>query len=444
MVYATDVVVGGVLAALPFFAAKRLSPSLESQAAAFTPSVVAGINATGAAAAGVAVTPLLVAEIATGLAAAIVAALLWTGFRALNAPLDIRREARKARQSRMQKAADFPPPFPNGWFVVEHSHSLAKGQVREIQAFGVVLALFRGFDGKAQVLDGICPHLGANLGATGVVSGNCLKCIFHGWEFDRDGKCTKVVGTDTIPANSTVRRYPTREVNGLILVYYDADGSDPLWELETFAPINDGTWYMGGTTYNVVHAHINEIPENGSDAAHLNVLHQPFVVDSMDAAGFQHTWTCTWEADKVQPHKSEIRLRQGITVGGWRVPIGDIDAHISPVGPGIVILNLDTIFGKVVVYETLLPTRVTSQIARHIIFASPTVPRVVAKIIMTAFEEQFNRDVPIWESKKFLPKPLISKADGPIMNFRRWMQQFYSPSSTTFADALAKEYMLDW
>jgi cholesterol 7-desaturase len=298
-------------------------------------------------------------------------------------------------------------------------------------------------DGKASVLDGICPHLGANLGHTGVVSGNCLKCIFHGWEFDSTGTCVKVHGTDTIPHNAKVKKYPTMERNGMILVYYDAEDRDPAWEMEPHPNVEAGEWYISGETYNVVHAHINEIPENGADAAHLDVLHQPFIVDSLKKA-MDHRWTCTWEVNKDKPHTSLIALTQGMNIFGAALPFSDVQANIRQIGPGIVILELDTVFGKLVTYETIIPTRCTSQIARHVTFAAPTVPRIVGKFIMWGLEEQFNRDVPIWETKKYIPKPLISKADGPILNYRRWMSQFYTPASVSFADALAKEYMLDW
>lgn len=385
----------------------------------------------------------LVAEIIIGFITALASIFIWKIVSEINAPVNVKRVPTEPRKSRMQKAADFPPPFPNGWFLVDHSHRLDKGQVKEIQAFGLVLALFRGMDGKASVVDGICPHLGANLGATGIVSGNCLRCAFHGWNFDSEGKCVGIHGTDTVPVGAGVKKYPTQEKNGCIFMYYDVEGNDPTWEIETFAPIDDGEWYIAGETHNVVHAHINEIPENGSDAAHLNVLHQPFVVSQLQSA-MDHAWTCTWEVNKDRPHTSQIALTQMMNIFGAHLPFGNVTAKIRQIGPGLVILDLDTIFGPLVTYETLLPTRCTSQIARHITFAHPNVPRLVGKFIMWAFEEQFNRDVPIWESKKFLPKPMISKADGPILNFRRWMSQFYSPASTSFSDALAKEYMLDW
>lgn len=60
-------------------------------------------------------------------------------------------------------------------------------------AVGEQVAVFRGQDGEAYVVDAYCPHLGANLAVGGQVVGNCIECPFHGWQFrGTDGKCVKI------------------------------------------------------------------------------------------------------------------------------------------------------------------------------------------------------------------------------------------------------------
>ena len=34
-------------------------------------------------------------------------------------------------------------------------------------------------------------------------------------------------------------------------------------------------------------------------------------------------------------------------------------------------------------------------------------------------------DVPIWRDKVFRERPILVKGDGPVMEFRRWYEQFY-------------------
>ena len=40
--------------------------------------------------------------------------------------------------------------------------------------------------------------------------------------------------------------------------------------------------------------------------------------------------------------------------------------------------------------------------------------------------KQMNEDIPIWENKQYLERPVLCDGDGPIAEFRRWMRQFYS------------------
>ena len=39
---------------------------------------------------------------------------------------------------------------------------------------------------------------------------------------------------------------------------------------------------------------------------------------------------------------------------------------------------------------------------------------------------QMEQDIPIWSNKRFRARPVLCDGDGPIPEFRRWAQQFYS------------------
>jgi hypothetical protein len=41
---------------------------------------------------------------------------------------------------------------------------------------------------------------------------------------------------------------------------------------------------------------------------------------------------------------------------------------------------------------------------------------------------QFRQDIPIWEAKRFLARPILCEGDGKIAGFRRWAEQFYATS----------------
>ncbi len=74
------------------------------------------------------------------------------------------------------------------------------GAVKPLHYFGRELVVFRGEDGVAHVLDAHCPHLGAHLGFGGRVEGGALRCPFHGWLWNGDGRCLEVPYAGRVPA----------------------------------------------------------------------------------------------------------------------------------------------------------------------------------------------------------------------------------------------------
>ena len=123
------------------------------------------------------------------------------------------------------------PPFPNCWFQVAYSDELEPNAVMPLQYFGKDLVLFRGEDGKARVLDAFCPHLGAHLGYGGLVRENTIRCPFHAWRFDGEGRCVDVPYANKIPPLAKLDAWPVCEVNGLIVVWHHMEGRPPAFEL---------------------------------------------------------------------------------------------------------------------------------------------------------------------------------------------------------------------
>lgn len=69
----------------------------------------------------------------------------------------------------------------------------------------------------------------------------------------------------------------------------------PLWEVPVVAPgVESGEWVWHGYTEHVVGAHAQELPENGADVAHLDVLHRPFILDLLMSL-LEHEWHASWE-----------------------------------------------------------------------------------------------------------------------------------------------------
>src|SRR5262245_8655457 len=134
------------------------------------------------------------------------------------------------------------PPYPNGWFQVAYSDEVASGAVIPLSYFGTELVLFRDSTGAARVLDAYCPHLGAHLGDGGKLQDDTIVCPFHAWRFDGCGRCVDVPYADKIPPKAQLRPWPVCEVNGLVMVWFHAEGQPPAYELPVLSEYGSEEW----------------------------------------------------------------------------------------------------------------------------------------------------------------------------------------------------------
>ena len=158
---------------------------------------------------------------------------------------------------RKRLVGDIPPPYPNGWYELMRSEDLPVGQSRAINMNDEHFAVFRNKNEQVFVTDAYCPHLGANLGVGGTVVGNCIECPFHGWQFDGEtGECTAVPYASKVPNFVKIKIWPSMEVNGLILVWYDAEGRDPSFTVPEYPQIKSGHWTFKGSSVHYINCHI--------------------------------------------------------------------------------------------------------------------------------------------------------------------------------------------
>ena len=101
------------------------------------------------------------------------------------------------------------------------THDMATRVPVRRRLLGEDLVLYRDGSGTVGLLAEQCPHRRAALwlGCTEDVG---LRCGYHGWRFDADGRCLEQPGE---PADSTFKdrvratAYPVRELGGLVFAY---------------------------------------------------------------------------------------------------------------------------------------------------------------------------------------------------------------------------------
>ncbi|GAB0198340.1 cholesterol 7-desaturase nvd-like [Grus japonensis] len=214
-----------------------------------------------------------------------------------------------------------------------------------------------------------------------------------------------------VPDFARVRTWPSCEVNGMLLVWYHCEGVSPTWAVPEQREITTQEWVFHGQTEHLVDAHIQEIPENAADTAHLAFLHGPAILGGSD---LRYTRSKLWDFMK----------------------------HIWKVGPGLVFLIFEHAFlGHGIILQTVTPLEPLLQNVVHKIYYQKNIPAIIPKFILRAECIQFERDITIWNNKQYLPKPLLVREDSSIQKHRRWYAQFYSEKSMRLP---AQKEGLDW
>jgi phenylpropionate dioxygenase-like ring-hydroxylating dioxygenase large terminal subunit len=155
---------------------------------------------------------------------------------------------------------------PDYWYPAAWSVELKPGKTLAREFAGEPIVLYRGRSGTVFAVEDRCAHRQVPL-HLGVVTGDTIKCGYHGWTYDCTGKCIDVpyLGKDRLP--NGVRSYPCREVDGLIFIFPGdpelADSRLP----SSIGAVKD-TGYKTRTLNREVNAHYTFMHENLMDMNH--------------------------------------------------------------------------------------------------------------------------------------------------------------------------------
>jgi len=304
------------------------------------------------------------------------------------------------RRETFEGGKRFPFPIPNGWFVVGESRDLAAGELRTLHAFGKDLVLYRGETGEARLVDAYCPHLGAHLGVGGKVDGDGIRCPFHGWRFDGEsGRCADVPYLEggRTPASGRVRSYPTVERNHMIWAWHHLEEAAPFYEVPVVPEFDDSGWLPYEVKTFEISTCVQEMAENDVDFAHFKYVHGSASVDQGEVT-IDGTYRRTANGDFVRENH----------------------------GLGLAVLHIGDVFRFI---ASSVP--IDEENVRQVWWF--TAPRAsgedAAKVIADAFYAGVSQDLAIWENKRYRPNPMLTDAEKPVVEYRKWVQQFYSDVS---------------
>src|SRR5258708_5584490 len=124
------------------------------------------------------------------------------------------------------------------WNPGYHSVDLKVGRPRPLRIMSEAFTLYRGEGGAAHLVAARCPHRGTQLSA-GRVEGDALRCFYHGWKFESDGRCSEQPADESRFCDKvSIGTWPVKEHLGLIFAFLGDDEPPelPLYpEFERFA-----------------------------------------------------------------------------------------------------------------------------------------------------------------------------------------------------------------
>ncbi|GHF64440.1 3-ketosteroid 9alpha-monooxygenase subunit A [Amycolatopsis bartoniae] len=320
-----------------------------------------------------------------------------------------------------------PERFARGWHCLGLSDTFKDGKPHAVTAFGTKLVVFQGGDGKLNVLDGYCRHMGGDL-TQGSVKGNEIACPFHDWRWAGNGKCASIPYAKRVPLRARTRSWLTLEENKQLFVWHDPQGNPPPEDvvIPRIDGIFSGEW--SNWTWDSVlieGSNCREIVDNMVDMAHFFYIHYAFPTYFKNV--FEGHIATQYLNTKGRPD-----VGMASNYGGEE---NLLRSEASYFGPSYMINKLVNTFKGFEIENVLInchyPVTPNSFVLQWGVSVKklPGVSDEQADKIAGKFAKSigvgFLQDVEIWKNKTRIDNPLLCEEDGPVYQLRRWYDQFY-------------------
>jgi phenylpropionate dioxygenase-like ring-hydroxylating dioxygenase large terminal subunit len=313
----------------------------------------------------------------------------------------------------------FPFPMPYGWFKVALPEEVPPGSVITRRYFGTELVLWRDGAGGVICQEAYCPHLGAHLGVGGSVEDSCIRCPFHGWAFDSEGSNIEIPYADRANRSARLRSFPAREHAGVIFAWYHPQEAPPQWDLMEIPEYEDEQYGQYEVYDYTIRTCLQELGENGFDHAHFQFVHSHPRVGHTEKVEFRGVDRTVLTSQEFPSSRGPVDARIDVYGRGPGVAItryrGLIDASL---------LGCSTPIDDETTHLTFMFTLRNPE-------GDPHLERI-ARAFVRSVTSEVGQDIPIWENKRYQPRPALASSEKPIADYRRWFKQFYvEPAEAT-------------
>jgi phenylpropionate dioxygenase-like ring-hydroxylating dioxygenase large terminal subunit len=314
-----------------------------------------------------------------------------------------------------------------GWYAAGLSKDLRQGKAKGVDVSGQHLVIYRGESGKVYALDGFCPHMGVDLGI-GSVEKESIRCFFHHWKFDQEGKCTEIPCLKANESKIKNQNYAVQEKYGMIWIYPEVKAPYEVLEIPELKGL-DLSYSTDKTYKRSCHYHITMI--NGIDPQHLSTVHNIHMNMSVDIDASEKDSICISLKGKT-PNKTLIeKIVKGFLGSEYAYSMKYQSACLA----GLTVLKGVKLFGKWEVVPTLhmlfsyqsnvegetlvTPIYVTKK--RNFIF-----DWVLLKLTKLSFLFLQGEDGEVYENIRFSTSNLLP-IDAPVSKYIKYVNSL-SPS----------------
>ncbi|WP_067934400.1 aromatic ring-hydroxylating dioxygenase subunit alpha [Alicyclobacillus kakegawensis] len=188
--------------------------------------------------------------------------------------------------------------FRRYWLPIAAASELKDQWTKKVRLLGEDLVLYRDRRGKLGLIGDRCAHRGVSM-ACGIPEHNGLRCPYHGWLYDGDGRCLEQPNepdTSTFKDKVKIPGYKVQELGGLIFAYLGPEPAPLLPRYDLFVRKN----VVRTIGYAVIPCNWLQIMENSLDPTHLEWLHGRYFQYVFEQNGRpQESWPISRHHQKI-------------------------------------------------------------------------------------------------------------------------------------------------
>jgi len=324
----------------------------------------------------------------------------------------------------------------NQWYAIEFASRIKDGEPFPVTVLGEDLVIWRTpSTGEIVVQSDLCVHRGAMLSGGEIVD-DCLRCPYHGWQYDTSGTCVRIPAhpDNPIPKKARIDTYPAIERYGFIWAFLgDLPEAErpPAPEL----PIDDKPYASFGD-YRAIEAEYHwdanyeRVLENAVDIAHAPFVHRETFGNPEEPEVEDYTVDNDGRAATATVH-----LNPPPAAGMWGRLRGKdrppVRVTTGVYFPNVTMLRPELPIGEFLLFTAAVPIDENRTVSKFIQLRSFFTGKWADKDAVKRTLKIFIEDGPqvVGQRPELLPFDLQAelhvKSDAIQLAYRRWRQEAY-------------------